>query len=114
MTYLAVQNVVDYYCGDERTEADLKRGLKRLSELESSTPLKAENPHELGRCLEVRSIIDNAEMVMRASLERKETRKAPFGFIRTEYPERDDENFLCFLNQQLVDGKIRFSKIPVK
>ena len=111
---LAVQNVVDYYCGDERTEAYLKRGLKRLSELESSTPLKAENPHELGRCLEVRSIIDNAEMVMRASLERKETRKAPFGFIRTEYPERDDENFLCFLNQQLVDGKIRFSKIPVK
>jgi succinate dehydrogenase/fumarate reductase flavoprotein subunit len=110
---LAVQDIVDYYCGDERSENYLKRGLERLDQLRSETPLKAENAHELGRCLEVRSIIENAEMVMRASLERKESRLRPSPFVRADYPEQDDTNYLCFLNQKLVNGEVRFSKIPV-
>ena len=110
---LAVQNIVDYYCGDERSENYLKRGLKRLAQLLSETPLKAENAHELGRCLEVRSIIENAEMVMRASLERKESRRQPSRFTRADYPEQDDANYLCFLCQQKIDGEVKFSKIAV-
>ena len=110
---LAVQNIVDYYCGDERSEAYLLRGLERLAQLKAETPLKAENAHELGRCLEVRSVIENAEMVMRASIERKESRRQPSRFIRAEYPEQDDANFFCFLSQKRIDGKVRFSKIPL-
>jgi succinate dehydrogenase/fumarate reductase flavoprotein subunit len=75
--------------------------------------LKAENAHELGRCLEVRSVIENAEMVMRASIERKESRRQPSRFIRAEYPEQDDANFFCFLSQKRIDEKVRFSKIPL-
>jgi succinate dehydrogenase/fumarate reductase flavoprotein subunit len=110
---LAVQNIVDYYCGDERSENYLERGLERLAQLRSETPLQAENPHELGRCLEVRSIIENAEMVIRASLERKESRKLPSRFTRADYPEQDDANYLCFLCQQNIDGEVKFSKIAV-
>ena len=110
---LAVQDIVDYYCGDERSENYLKRGLERLAQLKAETPLKAENAHELGRCLEVGSIVDNAEMVMRASLERKETRRFPSRFLRADYPEQDDANFLCFLSQTLTDGKVKFTKITV-
>lgn len=110
---LAVQNAVDYYCGDERSANYLKRGLERLDQLRAETPLKAETPHELGRCLEVRSIIENAEMVMRASLARKESRRGPARFTRADYPEQDDQNFLCFLSQQLVDGEVSISKIAV-
>jgi succinate dehydrogenase/fumarate reductase flavoprotein subunit len=110
---LAVQNIVDYYCGDERSENYLERGLERLAQLRSETPLKAENPHELGRCLEVRSIIENAEMVMRASLERKESRKLPSRFTRADYPDQDDVNYLCFLCQQRIDGEVKFSKIAI-
>jgi succinate dehydrogenase/fumarate reductase flavoprotein subunit len=109
---LAVQQIVDYYCGDERSESYLVRGLERLDQLRSETLLKADNAHELGRCLEVRSIIENAEMVMRASIERRESRRQPSRFTRVEYPETDDENFLCFLSQKLVEGKVVFSKIP--
>jgi len=109
---LAVQDVVDYYCGDDRSADYLIRGMQRLDQLRSETPLKAENPHELGRCLEVHSIIENAGMVMRASLERKETRKNPSRFTRADYPQSDDANFFCFLSQQLKDGAIRFRKIP--
>jgi len=110
---LAVQDIMDYYCGDERSENFLKRGLERLDQLRAETPLKAENAHELGRCLEVRSIIENAEMVMRASLERKESRKHPSRFIRADYPDQNDTNYLCFLSQMFVDGKVKFSKISV-
>jgi succinate dehydrogenase/fumarate reductase flavoprotein subunit len=87
--------------------------LERLAQLRSETPLKAENPHELGRCLEVRSIIENAEMVMRASLERKESRKLPSRFTRADYPDQDDVNYLCFLCQQRIDGEVKFSKIAI-
>jgi succinate dehydrogenase/fumarate reductase flavoprotein subunit len=110
---LAVQDVVDYCCGDERSQNLLERGLQRLDQLRSETPLKADNAHELGRCLEVKSIIENAEMVLRASLERKESRRQPSRFFRADYPEQDDENYFCFLSQKLVDGKARFSRIPV-
>jgi adenylylsulfate reductase subunit A len=110
---LAVQNIVDYYCGDERSENYLKRGLERLAQLREETPLKAENAHELGRCLEVDSIMENAEMVMRASLERRESRKHPSRFTRVDYPEKDDANFFCFLSQRRKGGEVKFSKIPV-
>jgi succinate dehydrogenase/fumarate reductase flavoprotein subunit len=110
---LAVQNVVDYYCGDERSESYLSRGLERLDQLRVETPLRAENAHELGRCLEVRSIIENAEMVMRASLERRESRRQPSRFTRADYPEQDDANFFCFLCQRRMNGNVEFSKIPV-
>ena len=73
-------------------------------------PLKAENPHELGRCLDVKSIVDNAELVLRSSLERKESRPIPFGFRRTDYPEQDDKEWSGFLAIQREDGEFRFSK----
>ena len=91
-----MQNVMDFYCGDVRSEPMLRRGLERLEDAKSA-PLRAENPHELARSMDVKSIIDIAEVVLRASIERKETRMAPIPFRRAEYPEQDDEHWLCFL-----------------
>jgi len=111
---LAVQNVVDYYAGDARTEKVLKRGIERLNDIKKNAIFKAENPHELMRCLEVQSIIDNAEMVLHASLERQESRRAPFGFYRVDFPEQDDAKWLAFLALKHREGKFEFSKIPIK
>jgi succinate dehydrogenase/fumarate reductase flavoprotein subunit len=111
---LAVQNVVGYYAGDARTEKVLKRGIERLNDIKKNAIFKAENPHELTRCLEVQSIIDNAEMVLHASLERKESRRAPFGFYRVDFPEQDDTRWLAFLALKHREGKFEFSKIPIK
>ncbi|MCJ7595249.1 MAG: FAD-dependent oxidoreductase, partial [Desulfobacterales bacterium] len=85
----SLQNIMDTYCADVKTEALLKRGLARLHEL-GAVPLGAASPHDLSRCLELRSLLDNAEMIMRASLARKESRKKPCGFYRADYPEQDD------------------------
>jgi succinate dehydrogenase/fumarate reductase flavoprotein subunit len=111
---LAVQNAVDYYAGDVRAGNTLRRGIERLNDIKKNALFKAENPHELMRCLEVQSIIDNAEMVLNASLERQESRRAPFGFIRADFPEQDDARWLAFLALKKNQGKFEFSRIPIR
>lgn len=107
-----IQNLMDFYCGDVRGEGLLKRGLERL-EYARNAPLKAENPHELSRSLEVKSIIDNAELVIRSSMEREESRFA-FDYRRADYPEQDDKNWLVFLSiRKEKDGAYTFCKIPI-
>jgi succinate dehydrogenase/fumarate reductase flavoprotein subunit len=109
---LYIQNVTDFYCGDVRGESLLKRGLERL-DYAKRAPLKADNPHELARALEVQSIADNVELIIRSSIERKESR-ASFEFRRAEYPEQDDQNWLCFLAARRdQDGRFTFNKLPV-
>jgi succinate dehydrogenase/fumarate reductase flavoprotein subunit len=61
----------------------------------------------------VKSIIDNAELVFRSSLERKESRPE-LDFRRADYPEKDDKNWLCFLSIRKEGGKFKFSKIPAE
>jgi len=110
---MAVQNIVDHYAGNVRTEKMLVRGIERLNNLKKSVTFTAENPHEVGRCLEVMSIIDNAEMVLRASLERKESRLRPFGFYRADFPQENDEDYFAFLGMRLNGDQIEFSKITI-
>ena len=110
---IGIQRLMDFYCGEIRSEPMLERGLKRLEDAKNA-PLRAENPHELGRCLDVKSIIENAELVLRSSLERKESRSVPFGFNRLEYPDQDDDNWLAFLAIRKDEGgEFHFEKYPV-
>ncbi len=113
---MAIQNIMDYYACDVRSEPMLSRGLERLNGIRRTVSFRAENPHELMRCLEVRSVLDNSEMILAASRERKESRTGTrgLGFIRAEYPERDDKNWLAFLALRLKGKGFEFSKIPIK
>jgi hypothetical protein len=109
---IGIQNLMDFYCGDIRSEGLLKRGLERLEDAKGAC-LKAENPHELGRCLDVKSIMDNAEMVLLSSLERRESRPLPFGFRRADYPNQDDKNWKIFLAiQKNADSQFKYAKLP--
>lgn len=109
----SLQNIMDTYCGDVRTEPLLQRGLARLHELRA-IPLGASSPHDLSRCLEFRSLLDNAEMIIRASIARKESRKKPFGFLRADYPEQDDTNWYAFSTIRLEKDEFIISKIPLQ
>jgi succinate dehydrogenase/fumarate reductase flavoprotein subunit len=111
---MAVQSVVDHYAGNARTDKVLKRGIERLEDIRKNASFKAANPHELLRCLEVQSVMDNAEMVMHASRERRESRPAPFGFFRTDYPQQDDAKWLTFLALVRSGDKFEFTKVPIK
>jgi len=110
---LYIQNLMDFYCGEVRGKELLERGLERL-QYARNAKLRAENPHELARALDVMSIMDNAEMVLRASLERKESRPA-FDFYRGDYPEQDDKNWFVFLAlRKEGGGSFSFRKIPIE
>ena len=113
---MAIQNIMDYYACDVRSEPMLDRGLERLDEIRRNVSLHAENPHELMRCLEVRSVLDNSEMILVASRERKESRTGTrgLGFMRAEYPDQDDRNWLAFLALRRIGKGFEFSKIPIK
>ncbi|MCD8021896.1 MAG: FAD-binding protein [Lachnospiraceae bacterium] len=73
--------------------------------------LQAGTGHDLRLCTEIRHKVLSAELKLRASLERKESRGNNF---REDYPYRDDENYLCYITQRKTeDGQILAEKIPI-
>lgn len=57
--------------------------------------LWARDPHELGKAHEAANLVFCAELFLRASLERRETRS---DHCRREYPETDNKNWLKWIN----------------
>jgi len=51
---------------------------------------------------------------MAASLERQESRRAPFGFIRADFPEQNDADWLAFLALRQSGGGFEFARIPIE
>ncbi|MBC7246293.1 MAG: FAD-binding protein [Actinobacteria bacterium] len=75
--------------------------------------LKAEDPHDLARCNEARSMALCAEMFYRASLERKESRG---WFVREDYPDTDNVNWLKWIIIHDREGEMVLSTedIPIE
>jgi len=101
----AIRYICNRYIGSFRSEGKLREGLRRLGSLrrEFLSKLMAKNPHYLMRCLEVRNLMDVAELHMQSCLERKETRGSS---IRLDYPEKDPALDDLFLYQRLENGKL--------
>lgn len=73
--------------------------------------LAARTSHDLRLCIEMKHKVLSAEMKLRASLARKESRGNHY---RADIPYRDDENFLCYITvQKGADGKMDTHRIPV-
>jgi succinate dehydrogenase/fumarate reductase flavoprotein subunit len=63
--------------------------------------LKANDPHELRLCHEVRSMTANAEMILRSSLAREESRGWHY---REDFPTQDDEHWLAWVTLRQGDA----------
>jgi succinate dehydrogenase/fumarate reductase flavoprotein subunit len=74
--------------------------------------LKASDPHDLARCNEAASMALCAEMFYRAALERKESRG---WFVREDFPEIDNKNWLKWIILQDKNGQMDISTedIPI-
>lgn len=72
--------------------------------------LVAHDNHDLRLIHEIRNIILHTEMKLKASMFRKESR---WYHYREDYPLRDDENWLCWIKIQDVDGEMTLSKVPI-
>ena len=96
----AIRYICDRYIGVQKSGGKLSEGVRRLSSIrrEFLPRLMARNPHELMRCLEVRNLFDVAEVHIKASLERRESRQ---DHERLDFPDRDPA----------LDGKLSFQYI---
>lgn len=93
-----------------KKEAMLSAALAYVEELrDNHMPyLKAADMHELRLAHETRNMIISAEMKLKASLMRKESRCSHY---RTDYPDMDEENWRAWINiYKGEDGTMQFEK----
>ena len=95
-----------------KTEEWLKAALTTVEHLRDQylPKLTAKEPHDLRLAHETKNMILNAEMKLRASLLRTESRGNHF---REDYPARDDENWLAWITIKNEGGKMKLTKVPV-
>ncbi len=111
----AMQTVMDSYAGGIRTNycfnekqlaiADEKTA--RLMKL--SDELHADDMHELMFIYELRERLTVCRSLIAHLKARKETRWHSFA-ENLDYPQRDNDNFNCYVNSRLVDGEIKIIK----
>src|SRR4030042_2060842 len=72
--------------------------------------LKANDPHEWRMAHETKNMILNAEMQLRASLFRTESRGSHF---REDYPRRNDPEWLAWVKLRDEEGEMKAFKEPI-
>lgn len=109
-----LRRMVNDYLQPPKVTTKMEIGLKRFAEIRADLKqLKARNPHELMRAMEVYAILDCAELAARASLFRKESRWGLYHY-RTDYPGRNDAEWFSFVEvKKGTDGQPEFFKRPV-
>jgi succinate dehydrogenase/fumarate reductase flavoprotein subunit len=100
----AIRYICESYGGMFKSEGYLREGLRRLDTLRRVfiPNLMATNPHYLMRCLEVRNILDMAELHLQASLARNETRDT---YVRLDCPQKNPKLENKRMCQRLEKGK---------
>jgi succinate dehydrogenase/fumarate reductase flavoprotein subunit len=89
----------------------LTAGLSNLKTLRAraNEELKAANPHELYRCLEVLNLLEIAETIIASARERRETRFPP-EHERIDFLQQDDDRWKVFLAIRKKENDLLFSK----
>lgn len=96
-----LRRFVNDYLQPPKVTRKMEIALERFAQIEEDIDhLKAANPHELMRAMEVAVIRDCAEMAARASLFRQESRWGLYHY-RVDFPECDDTNWFyhCHLKK---------------
>ena len=102
-----------YWVTLAKTEAMLQAALTQVLYMkEHVVPhLAARTGHDLRLCIEVRHKVLSAEMKLRASLARAESRGSHY---RADVPYRNDEEFLCYITlRKDENGKMCVEKQPL-
>ena len=101
--------VLPYYVLYAKEESRLQSALSNILYLRQHVAplMMARDPHELRLAHETRNMLLNAEMKLRASIMRKESRGTHF---REDYPARDDKNWFAWIKIRLEDGEMVLEK----
>lgn len=96
-----------------KNEERLKRALNVVERIrcEDVPRLHAQDLHGLVKLRETRNLVRHAELMLKASLLRTESR---IGHYREDYPERDDKNWLKWIvASRTRDGEDAFRLVPL-
>ena len=97
--------------GIVRLGYELQSAIERIGELRSElNQVGVPDPMSLMKVMELKNMLDVAEMIARAALLREESRGAHY---RLDYPERDDENWKANIIIVRDQQKMTLSRIPV-
>ncbi|MEY9883981.1 fumarate reductase/succinate dehydrogenase flavoprotein subunit [Bradyrhizobium sp. USDA 329] len=109
------RRLVNDYLQPPKVTRKYELGMRRLAEAREDMQERmiARNAHELLRALEVQSIMDCADMAAHASLYREESRWGLYHW-RTDFPEKDNENWFCHTLLSKRDGKMASEKRAVE
>ena len=100
-----LRRLVNDYLQPPKVARKMQIGLLRFAEIRADLDrMKADNPHELMRAIEVHAILDCAELAALASLHRTESRWGLYHY-RPDYPEKKDEWFKFVEVRKGADGK---------
>ena len=104
-----LRRMVNDYLQPPKVTKKMEIGLARFAEIERDlAQMKAHNPHELMRAMEVAVIRDCAEMAARASLFREESRWGLYHH-RVDFPERNDGEWFCHCHLKKGDDGVMTS-----
>jgi succinate dehydrogenase/fumarate reductase flavoprotein subunit len=108
------RRLVNDYLQPPKVTRKFELGQKRLAEVrdDMEKAMMVQNAHELMRSLEAHSILDCADMAASASLYRTESRWGLY-HLRTDYPEKDNENWFCHTLLRKRDGRMTNEKRAV-
>jgi succinate dehydrogenase / fumarate reductase flavoprotein subunit len=95
-----------------KSEASLKGALAKIERVKEELlpQMTAKDSHYLMKLIEVRAMAFTAELYLRASLMRTETRG---GHYREDYPDRDNKNWLKWILISQENDKLSFRTAPV-
>jgi succinate dehydrogenase/fumarate reductase flavoprotein subunit len=97
-----------------KSEKSLNSTLAQVETLRDSVlpKLRASSSHDLRLCHEVKHKVLSAELKLRTSLFREESRGLHY---RADFPYRDDENFLCYITiKKDQKNDVTLAKVPIK
>ncbi len=98
-----------------KNEKSLKEALRKIERIknEALTQMTARDAHYLLKWIEVQGIAFVAELYLRTSLMREETRA---GHFREDHPDRDNEKWLCWIiARRRGDGvSFRTERVPLE
>jgi succinate dehydrogenase/fumarate reductase flavoprotein subunit len=108
------RRLVNDYIQPPKITAKLELAQARLAEVrEDLDQLRARDPHELMRAVELQSILDCADMAAAASLYRTESRWGLY-HMRVDYPQTDNVNWFCHtMLFKDAAGRIAHRKRPI-